>query len=220
MSTNNASDPSSEAESFCCPGCKAQVPPELRKLATVPCQKCGKYELHTGVRAMAIQGPPGTPAREVNVHPPLWQARLPTAPVPKSDEANVGSGAGGGGDLDQQETNGEGLAAGGGAMSKGKAKKGARPDEAGPLDALAPSRKKAYSQYLWALNENASLEGGTDQEVYDFVRDHLLEEGEKLPTFASWGKYLREARAAVGAGKNSPRAGRNPGRSIIGLDEA
>jgi hypothetical protein len=78
---------------------------------------------------------------------------------------------------------------------------------------LSPSRKKAYAQYLSAVTRNAALDGATDLQVYNWVTEHV-EEDEKLPPFATWSRYLREARAACETRKNSRRAGRETGRNI------
>jgi hypothetical protein len=79
---------------------------------------------------------------------------------------------------------------------------------------LPPSRQKAYSQYQWAIRTNAELSGAGDRAVYDWLTEHS-EEGEQLPSFASWTRYLRDARAAIGTSKHTPRHGRETGRSIV-----
>jgi hypothetical protein len=81
---------------------------------------------------------------------------------------------------------------------------------------LSPSRLKAWGQFRWAINENAALDGATDREVYEWLEENYKQES--LPSFATWGRYLREARAASGARKHNPRAGRNPGRSVVRPD--
>jgi hypothetical protein len=83
---------------------------------------------------------------------------------------------------------------------------------------LAPSRRKAYQQYLWALRTNTELQGARDQEVYDWLKEHL-DEDEELPRFDTWKRYLGEARAAYDTRKHNSRAGRESGRSIIRPDE-
>jgi len=69
--------------------------------------------------------------------------------------------------------------------------------------------ERALMLYRWAINAS----GGelTDQKAYEFVRSHA--EGEALPDFDTWSRYLRRAREAAGAQKRQPRAGR-AGRSI------
>jgi hypothetical protein len=83
---------------------------------------------------------------------------------------------------------------------------------------VSPSRLKAYQQYTWAIKQNPALDGGTDREVYDWLSEHL-DDGEQLPTFATWGRYVRKARTAHGTGKNTSRRGRQTGRSIVHPDE-
>jgi hypothetical protein len=82
---------------------------------------------------------------------------------------------------------------------------------------LAPSRLKAYGQFRWAIRQNAALEGASDREVYEWLEDHY--NTEPLPKFASWDRYLREARAFHDVRKHTPRSGRNTGRSIVRSDQ-
>jgi hypothetical protein len=91
-------------------------------------------------------------------------------------------------------------------------------DEQAERAALSPSRQKAYSQYLWALKQNAELDGGTDQQVYDWLGEHL-EEGDKLPPCGSWSRYVREARSHHNTSKHTSRDDRDPGRSIVRPDQ-
>ncbi len=81
---------------------------------------------------------------------------------------------------------------------------------------LAPSRQKALSQYLDALSKCPHLKGATDREVYDWLREHS--DADTFPEFATWGRYLRDARKATGTGKYTPRSGRT-GRSVVRPDE-
>jgi hypothetical protein len=83
---------------------------------------------------------------------------------------------------------------------------------------LSPSRQKAYSQYLYAVQENAALDGASDQDVYDWL-EQKLDEGETLPPFATWSRYLREVRGAHGTNKNQPRSRRDTGGSIVRPDQ-
>jgi hypothetical protein len=91
---------------------------------------------------------------------------------------------------------------------------GEQPEGAG----LPPSRQKAYSQYLWAVKENAELDGATDQQVYDWLSEHL-EDGEQLPPFNTWSRYVREARSHHNTSKHSSRVDRETGRSIVRPDQ-
>jgi hypothetical protein len=90
--------------------------------------------------------------------------------------------------------------------------------EQGEGAALAPSRQKAYSQYQWAVRTNAKLQGATDQQVYDWLAAHI-EDGEQLPSFSTWGRYLRDARATHGTSKHNRRAGRETDRNIARPDQ-
>jgi hypothetical protein len=83
---------------------------------------------------------------------------------------------------------------------------------------LSPSRMKAYQQFLWAVNTNAELDGATDRDVYDWLKEHL-DENESLPEFSAWSRYVRQAREAYGTSKHNRRAGRQTGRSIARPDE-
>jgi hypothetical protein len=84
---------------------------------------------------------------------------------------------------------------------------------------LAPSRMKAYGQYLDAMVKNPTeLNGATDRVVYDWLKRHL-EEDETLPTFATWSRYVRDAREFYETQKNLPRAGRLPGKSVVREDQ-
>jgi hypothetical protein len=81
---------------------------------------------------------------------------------------------------------------------------------------LAPSRVKALSQYRDAVNKCPNLKAATDCDVYKWIKDHS--DGDSVPTYATWSRYLREARGAVGTSKNAPRSSRT-GRSIVRVDE-
>ncbi len=58
----------------------------------------------------------------------------------------------------------------------------------------------------------------TDNEAYRLLRDRL-EDGESLPSEATWIRYVRSFRNAHGLQKNSPRKDRD-GRSVIQADRA
>ena len=47
----------------------------------------------------------------------------------------------------------------------------------------------------------------------EFLKDY------NLPSFETWGRYLRKARRLLGEQKNTPRAGRLRGRSIVGEED-
>jgi hypothetical protein len=82
---------------------------------------------------------------------------------------------------------------------------------------LKPSREKAYGQFQWAMGVNATLE--TDRQVYDWLKERQ-ELSEDLVNFASWSKYLREARAHYENHKHTPRTARKAtGKSVVRPDQ-
>lgn len=83
---------------------------------------------------------------------------------------------------------------------------------------LKPSHEKAYSQYKAAIAREPRLAEATDQEVYEYVRDNLLDDGERLPKLETWTRHVRAGRTANGERKNQPRAGR-VGRSVVRAHE-
>jgi hypothetical protein len=78
---------------------------------------------------------------------------------------------------------------------------------------LAPSRSKAYGQWQDAIRRNAALHDATDREVYDWLNENL-DDGEQLPTFPTWRRYVSEGRKAYSTSKHTSRAGRT-GRSVV-----
>jgi hypothetical protein len=83
---------------------------------------------------------------------------------------------------------------------------------------LPPAREKAYRQYLDAVEKNPTLlSEATDREVYDWLQEHA--EGEQLPTYATWSKYVREGRNHYGTSKHTPRTGRPTGKSVVRRDD-
>jgi hypothetical protein len=79
---------------------------------------------------------------------------------------------------------------------------------------LAPSRQKALSQYIDAKEKCPHL--STDREVYDWLKEHS--DGDPLPSFASWSRYLRHAFDATDGSRNTRRSGRTA-RSVVRQDE-
>jgi hypothetical protein len=73
----------------------------------------------------------------------------------------------------------------------------------------------AYSQYNRALSECPGQDGRvpTDRQCYDWLKGHNDEE--KLLEFDTWQRYVRQARKCLNERKNTPRAGREHGRSIV-----
>jgi hypothetical protein len=95
---------------------------------------------------------------------------------------------------------------------------GAEDSEVDCKTRLFPSRQKAYQQYLSAVASDPELVGATDRAVYEWLEAHL-EEGDKLPSFSIWARYLRDARPKYNASKHTRRAGRKTGRSIVRPDQ-
>jgi len=92
-------------------------------------------------------------------------------------------------------------------------------ETASPATKLKPSEEKAYGQYRLATERKAEWDGSTAQAAYDWINENLLDEGESIPSYATW-------RRQMGAGKkhgddlmNTPKASRANGKSIVRADE-
>jgi len=83
---------------------------------------------------------------------------------------------------------------------------------------LALSRKKAYGQYLEALQREPKLKGATDEEIYNWIVKHH-DETDELLQFPTWRRYVSEARAYYDTRKHNKRHYRNHGRSIVCRDQ-
>lgn len=77
---------------------------------------------------------------------------------------------------------------------------------------LRPCASKAWTQYQIAIKSEAELK--TDQEAYRWYIDNFADDDETLPEFATWVRYVREARAAKGKQKNR-RGGAVETRSVV-----
>ncbi len=85
----------------------------------------------------------------------------------------------------------------------------------GPKDVhLRPCAKIAYGQLLSAEEELGEC---TDDEAYDWVEEH--NDGDSLPARATWKRYVRDGRQAYSTQKNTPRAGRATGKSVVRGDQ-
>jgi len=89
---------------------------------------------------------------------------------------------------------------------------GDRAEAIGKPAKLRPCDDKAWSQYRRAIEDNPELT--TDQAAYDWFIEHVADEGESLPAFASWVKYVRLARADAGEQKNKRGVGHET-RSVV-----
>jgi len=103
------------------------------------------------------------------------------------------------------------------APEKAASAKGEQADDTAPSSVgLRPSAQKAYGQYSEAKTRNQSLD--TDDEVYDWLSENKDDDNKpyKLPRRRdTWKRYIRRARKHYGGQKNSSRAGRETGRSIV-----
>lgn len=92
------------------------------------------------------------------------------------------------------------------------------PDTADPLDDLRRCHRMAYLAFVYA--ETQAERTLTDRDAWEWLDDHGADAvagmGDyELPTLDTWARYLREARRVLDARKNTPRAGRATGRSIV-----
>jgi hypothetical protein len=87
--------------------------------------------------------------------------------------------------------------------------------ESAAVNELPPSCRRAYASFLRASEKNPNLK--TDEKIYNHLKTYGCEayEGDKLPGFETWQRYLRTARRRHGAQKNSTRAGRPVGPSVV-----
>jgi len=91
-----------------------------------------------------------------------------------------------------------------------------KPDEARDrLDAMPPSRRKAWGEWLTAERE---LKGGTDRQAYEWTKARL-EPGKKMVAFDTWCRYLRDTRKALGLQRRSPGHPKPTGKSVVSPDD-
>jgi hypothetical protein len=94
-------------------------------------------------------------------------------------------------------------------------KKEQLPETDSPCEKLRPCDERAYAQYRFAIEQEASL--NSDKDVYDWLQKCKSINEDELPIYANWSRYLRKARKAKGEGKNTPRRG-NPTKSVVSGD--
>jgi hypothetical protein len=89
------------------------------------------------------------------------------------------------------------------------------------LQQLKPAVRLAYRAYEYA--EAKSENRLEDRAAYDLLEEEGIPEdskdwgdleGYELPAFATWTRYLRDARSLLGESKHSPRRARSSGKSI------
>ena len=85
---------------------------------------------------------------------------------------------------------------------------------------LTKSKRLAYQSYAYAINENPDLDEKTDNEVYDWLKEHGCDvyDKNKLPNLGAWKRYVRYFRKANGTQKYNSRKGRI-GRSTVKVDQ-
>ncbi len=92
----------------------------------------------------------------------------------------------------------------------------------GPNDKhnLPRAARLAYQSYAYAINENPDLDEKTDNEVYDWLKEHGCDvyDKNKLPNLGAWKRYVRYFRKANGTQKYNSRKGRI-GRSTVKVDQ-
>jgi hypothetical protein len=179
------------SDPFVCPGCCTRLSEHEQQLSSFVCPICHSWKYKSGILRVPVCGHVGTPPEIIWTHAPFWK---PVDPRRHRAEAEHAEGT----DAESQQE---------------------RAESTEKRDAdLRSVSLKAYQQYVWAVEQNAELNGATDRQVYDWLTEHL-EEGEKLPIFSTWTRYVREARAATNTRKNNPRSGRHIGPSIVRHDE-
>jgi len=96
-----------------------------------------------------------------------------------------------------------------------------------PIGELEPADQKAYFAFAWAEKH---LVRPTDRQAYQWLKcngipyshddpDHAAAlHAYVLPSFETWSRQVRTARRIFGRQKNTPRAGRPHGRSVVPMD--
>lgn len=91
---------------------------------------------------------------------------------------------------------------------------------------LTRALRRAYWSYQYAESKNGRPL--KDREAYDWLTEHGIEEkkgnrGEladyELPVFDTWARQVRQARNILNDNKNSRRAGRATGKSLVAADQ-
>ena len=98
------------------------------------------------------------------------------------------------------------------------AKEGSNAGSAKPkhLPERAATALKQWQQAVTRLREEGN-DSPTDFQCHECFKES--NDGEKLPEFETWQRYLRQARNYANDQKNTPRAGREHGRSMVRPDD-
>jgi hypothetical protein len=89
------------------------------------------------------------------------------------------------------------------------------------LARLSERVRNAFQSYEYAVGKQQG-QRLTARQAYEWLVEQGLPDqlaGYSLPNLDTWERYLRKARLALGEQKNTPRAGRPHGRSVVRQDE-
>lgn len=104
------------------------------------------------------------------------------------------------------------LANGGREVEGGKKKTAAMKLEDTAKAPISRCHEKAYRNFEWAMQQDPTLKG--DADVYYYLKEKM-DDGDALPTLASFKKYLRIARGFYDTRIHNPRSARATGPSIV-----
>ena len=83
-----------------------------------------------------------------------------------------------------------------------------------PENGLSARASRAWKDYQDAIGKGKFINSPpNDREVWEWLLYHRCK-GEDMPQFETWQRYIREARKFHGCQKNTPRSGREFGKSI------
>jgi len=92
---------------------------------------------------------------------------------------------------------------------------------AGQINAHEPKKcvETAHASYCYAVSEDKCLAKATDGDVYEWLKKNaakwLDDAGYTLPSLHTWERYVRAGRQHHKVHKNTPRAARPHGTSIV-----
>jgi len=79
---------------------------------------------------------------------------------------------------------------------------------------LPKAARLAYLSYEYAVSKKSELADATDNDVYNWLKEHGAKDDYKLPDRETWKRYVGAGRKHHGTQKNTPRAGRE-GHSTV-----